>query len=360
MRILHFINDLRVGGTENSLVNYSSDDKDNEHFIVAFGTSSAFQERLDENNVKLLKINFKESFFSSISELIKIIKKFKPDIIHSWMYHVHFISFVLSLFGYKVIWSIRNHDISRKNNGFVTFFLIKILAVVSNIYVKKIIFNSLKSKNEHCSKGFSIKKSIFIFNGYKLPEGLDSIQKEDFNSILNIISVGRYEDVKNHDLLFNCLSSLKKEGFSFKCTLVGKNFNTLNNFLISKLNNLNIFENIELFDFRKDIKIFYKKFDISILTSNFESFPNVLAESMICGVPCISTDVGEARKIISNYGYVIQKNNIEQLKNSLIDFYELKKDKEYLYFLKNNCRKHIQNNFGFDQMNKEFQKVYDI
>jgi glycosyltransferase involved in cell wall biosynthesis len=156
------------------------------------------------------------------------------------------------------------------------------------------------------------------------------------------------------------LSSLKKEGFSFKCTLVGKNFSTLNNFLTSKLSNLNILENIELFDFRKDMKIFYKKFDISILTSKFESFPNVLAESMICGVPCISTDVGEARKIISNYGYVIQKNNIEQLKNSLIDFYELKKDKEYLYFLKNNCQKHIQNNFGFDQMNKEFQKVYDI
>ena len=51
----------------------------------------------------------------NLDKIFVIVVKFKPDIIHSWMYHVHFVSFVLSLFGYKVIWSIRNHDISRKN-----------------------------------------------------------------------------------------------------------------------------------------------------------------------------------------------------------------------------------------------------
>ena len=46
----------------------------------------------------------------------------------------------------------------------------------------------------------------------------------------------------------------------------------------------------------------YNSSDLLILPSTFgESFPNVIAEAMMCGVKCVSNDIGDAKNIISNY-----------------------------------------------------------
>ena len=57
MNILHLINDLRVGGTEKSLINYCVNDKKNKNIILSFGISDNFTNLLKKNNIKLIKLN---------------------------------------------------------------------------------------------------------------------------------------------------------------------------------------------------------------------------------------------------------------------------------------------------------------
>ena len=53
------------------------------------------------------------------------------------------------------------------------------------------------------------------------------------------------------------------------------------------------------------------------MTSNSESFPNVIGESMSCSTPCLSFDVGDSKRLIGKSGWVTKKNNLHELVKTL-------------------------------------------
>ena len=167
MKIINIINDLRIGGTERSLINHCLNDKVNQNIVLSLSNTGANKQLLIDNNIPLYELNLKKNFFGSIKIIIKLLKDFKPDIIHSWMYHSHIVSFIISFFGYKVYWSIRNHDISKKSVGLSTFILIKCLAYLSKFKIKNIIYNSSVAKLSHTLVGFNSIKSQIIYNGFE-------------------------------------------------------------------------------------------------------------------------------------------------------------------------------------------------
>ena len=92
----------------------------------------------------------------------------------------------------------------------------------------------------------------------------------------------------------------------------------------------------------------YNAFDIATLPSAFgEGFPNVIGESMACGIPTVATDVGDARAIVGELGEVVLPKRADLLCDGWVRLRQrLAQDAS----LRDAVRKAIVANYGVETM----------
>ena len=236
------------------------------------------------------------------------------------------------LFGLKILIRSNSSPSGWSKNIFKKYLYKKIYSLAD-----RIIVNSMDFKNELKNK-FGI-DSISIYNPLNKTEILKLSKKKIIikffkKKSLNIISVARFAEQKDHECLIKSINIVKNY-FDVKLLLLGSgpNKNKVNN-LIKKLK-LN--QNIKIFEFKKNPYPYIKKSDLFILSSKYEGLPNVLLEAISLKKFVISSDCPTGpREILDNGkgGMLFKVSNYKMLANKII-FYN--KNKKLLNKKKKSC-----------------------
>ena len=85
-----------------------------------------------------------------------------------------------------------------------------------------------------------------------------------------------------------------------------------------QLKKLNLFNHVKLLGRQKNISKIMNTMDLYVQSSKYgEGFPNVVAEAMAHEIPCVVTDVGDAKFIIGQTGWIVPANNSLKLATSI-------------------------------------------
>ena len=104
---------------------------------------------------------------------------------------------------------------------------------------------------------------------------------------------------------------------------------------------------------REQLVPVYSCIDMLCLSSIAEGFPNVVAESMACGTPCVVTDVGAAAEIVGKSGVIVPPGSPESLAEGILKMMERLDGLD-----RTALRDSIKSRFNFDRHLSAMECIY--
>jgi len=371
LKILHIITGLQGGGAEAVLYRVCTYEPDCEHVVVSMLDQGKYGLLLSASGIETHYLNMRPGGISlyGIFKLFSILNQYKPDVIQTWMYHADLIGGIIArIAGIRAIcWGVRHSDVHPVKTKLSTRLVVQLCAKVSTWLPTKIVCCAQKALQVHEQLGYPAEKCVVIPNGYDLnrfrPDDSarrrvrDELGIADNMPLLGMVA--RYDPQKDHANLVKALSLLKKQGIEFRCVLVGNGLTAANLELSELIDEFNLGDKMLLLGSRDDIPALMNGLDIHILSSSYgEAFPNVLAEAMACGTPCITTDVGDAALIVGDTGWVVPAQDEQELAKSLNESLGLLQDRVQWSVRQGHCRERIIENFSIEKTIQAYRKVW--
>jgi glycosyltransferase involved in cell wall biosynthesis len=317
IRVVHVITTLTLGGAETALIRLlSNSDRTRFHnTVIALIGDGVFAPRIAALGVEVLDLGLRRRFPNpfAVFSLARHLRRLQPDIVQSWMYHADLLSTLAVPFARspKLVWNVRCAGPTARN-GTRPVRVIHVLARLSG-RPDAVVVNARSGVGYHTALGYAPKRWTLIPNGFDVNEfRIDAEAEADVRKELGIAIgtpliglIARWDPVKDHRTFLEAARLLADQRPDVRFLLVGNGAANSNRTLTAWIEELQLGAHVYRLGQRTDIARITASLDVASLTSVAEGFPNVVAEAMACGVPCVVTDVGDARLILDGSGRLV-------------------------------------------------------
>ncbi len=327
MKIAHVITGLNTGGAEVMLRKLVSATRSGgvTHTVVSLTDRGPIGHALAAEGVPVSALGMRRSAADAgaVGALRRRLRAERPDVVQTWMYHANVVGGLAArLAGIRsVLWNIRASRLERGSEKASTIWLARTSGYVARALCRRIVTNSEDARRVHETMGYPAALFEVIPNGFDVakfrpdPEARAAVRRElgVAPDVPLIGMVSRYHPGKDHKLLLVAAARLAAARPDVRFLLAGDGITDANPLLAELVDRGGLRGRVSLLGLRTDTERLFAALDVSTLTSAYESFPNVIGESMACGVPCVATDVGDTRRIVGDTGVVVPPRNADAL-----------------------------------------------
>lgn len=371
MKILHVIVGLDVGGAElmlKRLIGSHQKSPNYKHYVLSLTQIGKVGEQLKALNVEVHALKMTSIFELPLVffRLIQFLRHSSPDIVQTWMYHSDLLGGLAArLIGNRrIIWGIRTTDVSSGCSS-ITAVIRKICALLSNWVPETIVCAAQASRDAHIKIGYKSSKMKVIANGFDLFRlAVDESESKNLRSNCSLIdgeivigSIGRFNLDKDQHNFVKAAGLLAATNPKLRFLMVGRDLVASNPELMSWIRETGFSEHFILLGERSDVPVCLSAMDIFCLHSRTEGFPNVLGEAMAMGLPCVTTEVGDAALLMGDTGILVPKEDAKALAAGIQNLLDMKsKDRD---MFGRNARNRIQDKFSLARTVEQYEVIYN-
>jgi len=369
IKILHLITSLDTGGAEVMLQRLLTgmDHSVFENRVICLIPVGPIGEKIAAQGIPVASLAMRPGrpTLAGFIRLLQLLSKSKPDILQTWLYHADLMGLVAGrLVGLPVVWNIRAANMEMSQYHRLSSAVLKTCARLS-AWPAAVIVNSVAGQKYHQHLGYHPRRWIHIPNGINVsqfrpdPDARLTLRAELGLGVdaLLIGLVARFDPMKDH-LNFLLAAGLFAGRFAdVHFVLVGEGVEASNPTLKTEIERHKLTDGVHLLGRREDVSKVMAGLDIACSSSSGEGFPNVVAEAMSCGVPCVVTDAGDSAYLIRDTGIVVPPKDPQALAEGWGRMIAL--GAEGRKALGMAARRRIEQHFRLDTTTRQYENLYE-
>ena len=333
IRIVHVITGLPVGGAQSQILALirTLDPAAFPASVISLTKAGAMAPAITEAGATVTALGLSRRAPNPLGlwRLSKMLRAAGADVVQTWLYHGDLIGgFAARMAGVPVVWNIRHSDLRKGGNRASTIWTARASAHLSRRIPRAIVCNSRAAADVHAAMGYDRNRMQIIPNGIDVArfapdeEAGASLRSElGADPGVRLVGLfGRDNPQKDHRTFIAAAARVATGRPDVAFVLCGEGIERTNAQLWAAITASGAGEKFHLLGLRDDMPRLTAALDLCVSSSAFgESFSNVLAEAMACGVPCVATESGGARDILGDNGWVVAAAAPEALAGAMLE-----------------------------------------
>ncbi len=371
-RIAHIISGLETGGAEMMLLNLlaQTDRTRWDPAVWSLRDRGTLGNEVERLNAPLAVLGWGRGFPSlrATWRAGQALRAPTPALLAGWMYHGN-VAAILARVALRrlipVVWNIQYTPYDLELEKPATELMIRSGARLSQ-HATRIIYNSHAGARRHAELGYHGERSLVIPNGVDVDRFVPSAAaraawRSRLGAGLETVLVGRFARhhlMKDYPGFLEAASQVVRVRPGVRFVLAGQGVDTANRTLMTRIARLGLGPSVVLLGEVRPTHALTAALDIACSSSAFgEGCPGVLLEAMACGIPCVTTDVGDSARIIGETGAVVPPRDPPALAAALLAMVDA--GPEFRRRQGDLARSRIREHFTIEQVAGQYQSVFE-